>query len=215
MRRFEDEEVGLGEGREQAYSLGRILAISDGVFAFALTLLVVQLSVPDLGSHDSLGSRLLEQTPTYFSYALSFAVIATTWYGHHSNFKYIRRSDGWLVALNFGSLLLIAILPFPTAVLGHNGHDPVAAVIYAVTIALTGLFGAAVWWHATHRRRLVRSDLQDRVVRLRTYRTLTVPTVFLISIPIAAWRPEVAEIGWTVIWVLYFAFLHRYLDRIP
>lgn len=215
MSHLEDEQVGLDEGREQAYSLGRILAISDGVFAFALTLLVVQLTVPDLGTGGSLGSGLLDETPSYFSYALSFAVIATTWYGHHSNFKYIRRSDGRLIALNFASLLLIAVLPFPTAVLGRYGHDPVAAVIYAVTIALTGLFGAAVWWYATHRRRLVSRDLDDRVVRLRTYRTLTVPAVFLISIPIAVWRPEAAEVGWTVIWFLYFAVLHRFLDRIP
>lgn len=213
MHRVEDEEIVPGDGAEQAYSLGRVLAISDGVFAFALTLLVVQLAIPTTGTPESLTTRLVEQGPSYFSYALSFAVIALTWSGHHEMFKYIRRVDGRLIALNFVSLLLTAVLPFPTAVLGHNASNPVAAVLYAITIALSGGAAAATWWYATHRRRLVDRDLSGPILRRRFYLSLMVPAVFLLSIPIAWWRPHIAEIAWAVIWIAFFLVLRRYIDR--
>ena len=205
--RSDDEEVSKGNPGEQAYGLGRILALSDGVFAFALTLLVVQLAIPAAASHTSLSSQLLDQMPSYFSYVISFTAVASTWYGHHENFKYIRRYDGRLIALNFGSLLLIAFLPFPTAVLGRNQHEPLAAVVYAMTLALNNMFSAATWWYAIHRRRLVRHNLEQRVVRLRFYRTLAGTAVFLLSIPVALWQPLAAEIAWSLFLVAIFVFL--------
>jgi uncharacterized membrane protein len=196
-----------GEPGQQAYGLGRILALSDGVFAFSLTLLVVSLSVPTATNNSALASRLLDQAPTYYSYIISFAAVASIWYGHHETFKYIRRYDGRLIALNFGSLLLIAFLPFPTAVLGRNQQESLAAVLYALTLAVSNLFFAATWWHASHGRRLVRSDLSPDIVRLRFYRTLGGTFVFLLSIPIALWRPVAAEIIWSVFLVAIYVVL--------
>lgn len=206
-RETHDETVSEGRGADQAYGLGRILALSDGVFAFALTLLVVQLTVPTGSNQDSLASQLQDQAPTYFSYVISFAAVASAWYGHHENFKYIHRYDGRLIALNFGSLLLIAFLPFPTAVLGRNQTEPLAAVAYAITLALSNLFSAATWWYATHGRRLVRKDLERPVVRLRFYRTLAGAGLFLLSIPLALFQPVAAEFVWSVGVVAIFAFL--------
>ena len=204
-----DEEESEGERGRQAYGLGRILALSDGVFAFSLTLLVVSLSVPTATSDSALASQLLDQAPAYFSYFISFVAVASIWYGHHESFKYIRRYDGRLIALNFGSLLLIAFLPFPTAVLGRNQQEPLAAIFYALTLALSNLFFAATWWHASHRRRLVRSDLSPAIVRLRFNRTLGGAFVFLLSIPVALWRPIAAEVVWSVFLVAIFVLLRE------
>jgi uncharacterized membrane protein len=206
-QRSGDEEMSEGEPGQQAYGLGRILALSDGVFAFSLTLLVVSLSVPTATNNSALASRLLDQAPTYYSYIISFVAVASIWYGHHETFKYIRRYDGRLIALNFGSLLLIAFLPFPTAVLGRNQQESLAAVLYALTLAVSNLFFAATWWHASHGRRLVRSDLSPDIVRLRFYRTLGGTFVFLLSIPIALWRPVAAEIIWSVFLVAIYVVL--------
>jgi uncharacterized membrane protein len=205
--RSDDEEISEGDRGEQAYGLGRILALSDGIFAFSLTLLVVQLTVPTASSNSSLFSQLAAQTSGYFSYIISFAAVASIWYGHHENFKYIRRYDGRLIALNFGSLLLIAFLPFPTAVLGRNQQEPLAAVLYAITLVVSNLFFAATWWHASHGRRLVTRDLSPRIIRLRFYRTLAGAAVFLLSIPIALWRPIAAEIIWSIFLVVIFVLL--------
>jgi uncharacterized membrane protein len=212
-RRTEGDETAEGDSHDQTYGLGRVLAISDGVFAFAMTLLVVQLAVPLVSNDRSLATGLLEQVPSYVSYALSFGVIALTWYGHHETFRHIRRYDGRLIALNFGSLLLIAVLPFPTAVLGRYGNQPLAAVIYATTLSLTGLLAAVTWRYATHRHRLVSKDLDPQLVRYRFYRSVIIPVVFLLSIPVAVWRPAVAETIWWLSLIVTFTLISRLRPR--
>src|SRR5260370_7185503 len=96
-----------GERGQQAYGLGRILALSDGVFAFSLTLLVVSLSVPTATNNSTLAAQLADEAPTFFSYIITFVAVASIWYGHHESFKYIRPHDARLTALTFGSLLLL------------------------------------------------------------------------------------------------------------
>ena len=93
-----DEERPAVDNHDQVYGLDRLLALSDGVFAFAMTLLVVQLAVPQLapGEVGQLGSRLLEEGLSYVSYLISFVVISLYWYSHHRLFRYIRRWDPWL-----------------------------------------------------------------------------------------------------------------------
>ncbi len=124
MAGFGEEGAAAAVEGEQRYELDRLLALSDGVFAFALTLLVVQLVIPDLhGSQRAdLGRQLAKQFPTYLSYVLSFVIISTYWYQHHRIFRYVRRWDAWLTALNLGVLLFVAVMPFPTAILGRYGN---------------------------------------------------------------------------------------------
>jgi len=205
--RSDDEEMSAGERGQQAYGLGRILALSDGVFGFSLTLLVVSLAAPTATSNAALASQLVDQVPNFISYIITFAAGASIWYGHHETFKYIRRYDQRLIVLNFGSLLLIAFLPFPTAVLGRNQQLPLAAVFYAVTLVLGNLLFAATWWYASHGRRLVSRDLSPHVSRRRYYRTLSGAAAFFVTIPIALWRPIVAEILWSLFLVAMFAIL--------
>jgi uncharacterized membrane protein len=193
---MEKEEPTLGRRREVEYRFGRILAISDGVFAFSLTLLVVELVVPTSSSNSALTSKLLAQWPELLSYLISFAVVALTWNTHHETFRYIRHVDGWLIVLNFASLFLVAFLPFPTAVLGRNQNEPVAAVVYAATLTLINLASAAIWWYATRGRRLVDRDLDRRIVKKRFTRLAIGVAVFLVSIPVALWQPYVAEVMW-------------------
>ena len=193
---MEEDERTVARRREGDYRFGRILAVSDGVFAFSLTLLVVELVVPAASSNSALAEQLLAQWPELFSYLLSFAVVAVTWNGHHDTFRYVRHVDGWLIVLNFALLLLVAFLPFPTAVLGRNQNEPVAAVIYAVTLTLINLAGAAIWWYATRGHRLVDRDLDRHIVKKRFTRLAIGVVVFLVSIPVALWQPYVAEIMW-------------------
>jgi uncharacterized membrane protein len=193
---MEKDEPTLGRRRDVEYRFGRILAISDGVFAFSLTLLVVELVVPTSSSNSALASKLLAQWPELLSYLISFAVVALTWNTHHETFRYIRHVDGWLTVLNFASLFLVAFLPFPTAVLGRNQNEPVAAVVYAATLTLINLASAAIWWYATRGRRLVDRDLDRRIVKKRFTRLAIGVAVFLVSIPVALWQPYVAEVMW-------------------
>ena len=190
------DELTPDNGQEQGYRLGRILAVSDGVFAFSLTLLVVELVVPTSTARSPLASQLEAQWPELLSYLISFAVVAMTWNSHHETFRFIRRVDGWLIVLNFALLLLVAFLPFPTAVLGRNQGESIAAVLYAVTLTTINLANAAIWRYATVGRRLVAPNLDRRIVKTRFSRLAIGTAVFLVSIPVALWQPYLAEIMW-------------------
>jgi len=122
------------EAAEQG--IGRILALSDGVFAIALTLLILDIAVPATTSDAGLPKALLHLWPRYLAYALTFLVIARFWVIHRQSFLLIARADAALIWLNLLLLLLIAFLPFPTAVLGEHTGAPAAAVLYAISVCL-------------------------------------------------------------------------------
>lgn len=148
-----------------------------------------------------LGAQLLDQAPGYFSYPISFVVISLYWYQDHRIFRYVRRWDPWLIILNLGMLLFIAVLPFPTAIMGHYGDQPVAVVIYAVIRGTIGLLAWLVWWYAI-RRRLVTSSLDRRSAGRLMARAFVTPAVFFLSIPLAFWPSVVAQIIWVGIFIL-------------
>jgi uncharacterized membrane protein len=197
-----DEERPDVDSHEQVYGLGRLLALSDGVFAFAMTLLVVQLLVPQLGSGQvgQLGTKLLDQVPSYFSYLISFVVISIYWFSHHRLFRYVRRWDVWLIALNLGALLFIAVMPFPTAIMGRYGDQTVAVVIYAANLGSAGLFIWLMWWYGI-RRHLFTASLEHHAARQFRWRAFLTPAVFFLSIPVAFWQPRVAQFSWGLIWL--------------
>src|SRR5438105_3300226 len=131
--------------------LERLIFLSDGVFAIAMTLLVVELTLPGIAlsaQADELPARLWALRPKYLSYTISFLVIAAYWSSHQRIFGFILRADGVLVSLNVLLLLLIAFQPFPTNVLGTYGDQRAAVVLYAATLAAAGLFVLALWLYA-------------------------------------------------------------------
>ena len=139
----------------------RVEAFSDGVFAFAITLLVVTLAEPDDYSH--LAHDLARRWPSLAAYVVSFAVIGIMWLNHHSVFGRFSRVDRGLVYLNLLLLMTVAFLPFPTGVLGQalaqRTRERTAAVVYAVTMTANGCAWAALWLYASRHRRLLRSEL--------------------------------------------------------
>jgi len=102
----------LSQGESSAKETGRIEAFSDGVFAIAMTLLVLDLKVPkEVGVNLSLASALLEQWPSYLAFLISFATVGIMWMNHHRLFTLIHRTDHWLLVLN--GLLLLGVTRFP------------------------------------------------------------------------------------------------------
>ena len=181
---------------ERTTELDRIIFFSDGVFAIAITLLVVGIHVPELPSHvanSELSRHLLDEWPRVLSYAVSFAVIGLYWIGHHRIFGHIRRFDHRLILLNLAFLGLIAFLPFPTAVLGRYGAHRAAVVLYAGSLALAGLASTALWLYAW---RAKLADVGPRRGRYLAVRAAVPVVVFGGSIPIAFLSPAAAELSW-------------------
>lgn len=181
--------------------LDRIVFFSDAVMAIAITLIVVQISVPRV-SDSEIGAALSDGWPEYISFLLSFWVIGIYWFWHHVMFRSIVRYDTVFIWLNLLFLLCVAFLPFPTAVLGEYGNESPAVVAYAATITLTGMASAALWWYATRDRRLVSRSLSDEDLRLFRRRSLVTPLVFAASIPIAVVHPTTAKLVWILSFIV-------------
>ncbi|MFY9716787.1 MAG: TMEM175 family protein [Thermoplasmata archaeon] len=200
--------------------LGRLLSLSDGVFAFALTFLVVSLLLPAPGTTTvpSLNSLLSRLEPGFLAYALSFFVIATWWDSHHRLFSPIVRYDATLVRLNNFFLLVISITPFLVDLLfeyGPGNGSPiqstqVAIVLYAGVQALGGLDLLVIWRHATHGHRLVDPSLPEEWIRGMELNQAAVVAVFLVSMAVALLSPITAELVWIV---MVFVRIHRRTPR--
>jgi TMEM175 potassium channel family protein len=196
LPRREDDEAAGDEG------MGRILALSDGVFAIAITLLILEITVPATTSDGGLPKALLGLWPRYLAYVVSFVVIARFWVTHRMAFLLIAREDAVLVWLNLLMLMFVAFLPFPTAVLGAHAGSPAATVLYATSVILASIASAAYWWYASGRGRLLRPDAGRARVRALRARGLSGPIFFALTLPIAVFAPYAAEIAWILVFPL-------------
>jgi uncharacterized membrane protein len=153
----------------------RLEAFSDGVFAIAITLLVIELHVPELEPGETLARGLGAQWPSYVAYLVSFLTIGVIWLNHHRVFTQVVQVDGPLLVLNLNLLLWTALIPFPTAVvakyLGQGGeHAQTAVAVYSGVFVLLGLsFGGMFVWITRDDRLLDRLPPPEvvRAARLR------------------------------------------------
>jgi len=201
-------------GGQEANKIGldRIIFFSDAIIAIAMTLMALEIQVPDTVAVEQLRQGLLDMLPTLQNYMLSFLVVAIYWVEHHRMFKYVRRYDGGLVWLNLLFLALIVLVPFPTDLVDRFGdRDSLVVVIYAVCLALTGLALVVIWRYVTHRHRLVDADLDPALIKMVSWTRLVAPAVFLLSVPIALLNPVAAMYSWTAIFPL--SFLPGFLSR--
>jgi TMEM175 potassium channel family protein len=190
-------------GRTRHFDPERLSFFSDAVMAIAITLLVVDLRVPELGpkpTDAALQAALRELVPGFFAFFLSFAVIAVWWNGHHRLFGALRIGDGRILLLNFVFLASVAFLPFPTAILGRYSDLTSAVMLYAATNVVIGLASYALWWHA-HRARLLGPRLDEEEIQRRIGYGTIAPLVFGLSIPIALVDPTLATWSWNLVWI--------------
>lgn len=205
--------------RDERQELARILALSDGIFAISLTLLVLTLEVPNLGGpewslDDRLRGALIRYLPEIGTFALSFAIGAMFWISHHEKFRRIRRYDYRLLLINFLFLLLISFLPFTTELVGRYGDEPTAVAVYSGSLAATGFAAALLWWHATKDHRLVDAHLDPILIRRGNVRNLVLSLVFLAAAGLAFVDVRLAQSLWYLAWPLAFLLL-RWLRGTP
>jgi len=178
------------EGNEIEFA--RIVAFSDGVFAIAITLLVLSLDIPDELHGESVASALWGQHENLLAYALSFAVIGRFWVVHHRFFSEVTGFDGRLLSLNIFYLAWIVLIPFSSSVLGDHGGQ-VAVVLYAANLSGVVLTGM---WMAADARGAGLTSIDAGTHREQRYRSLYIAAVFLASIPVAFVAPGVAPFMW-------------------
>lgn len=185
------------ERNDAGVGLGRTLALSDGIFAISMTLLAFQIQAPNLAPSQvhTLAHRLARMASTYWVFALSFAVIGLFWLIHQRLLRHVDRADEPLMVLNLAFLMVVAILPFPSSMLGRYGNERVSVILYASVMALAGMLLFAMT--ILVQRRVV-SPSAETILGLRRgrWRSGAMVGAFLISIPVAIVAPTHAPLVW-------------------
>ncbi|MFG2827515.1 TMEM175 family protein [Streptomyces sp. NPDC048434] len=178
---------------------GRLLALSDGVFAIAMTLLALDIKLPDGLGPAGFSQALRDVMPKVWAYVLSLLVIAACWRGHYQIFQYVRRVDGTVIRLGLLSLGLVALMPFPTTLLAEYGDQPQSVAVYSGAVAAmvaTQLALTIVLWK---RPWLGSAALPDPVARNDVADLASTVVVFAAAVPLAFISPTGAKLWWVVL----------------
>ncbi len=178
-------EGGAATAGRRRFDLDRTLALSDGIFAFALTLLVLSITVPaigDAGSSEELAQALSDRSGELISWLISFAVIAGFWVRHNALTRLLVRVNGPFIVINFVFLALIALVPYPTELLGRFSNSTSFA-FYAIVIALLVVVNAVEGDYAVTRGLTSKKEGSGER-RARLVDSLSPAVVFLVSIPV-------------------------------
>jgi len=186
----------------------RIEAFSDGVFAIAITLLIIEIGVPQVTGEERLSEKLGDLWPSYGAYVLSFVMIGIYWANHHSLFRLFVRTDHFFLVLNVFFLMAIAFLPFPTAVLGeyldNSEHRDAAVRLYALGLLFPAFGWLCVWLYA-NARDLVDARLAPEYVRFLTAQYLLSNVFYAGALMLAfiqAWVALAIVVGLTLLYLL-------------
>jgi uncharacterized membrane protein len=193
----------------------RLEAFSDGVFAVAITLLVLSFqppTAPDKLIDSALLGFLYNQWPMLFAFVTSFATIGIMWINHHRLFKHIKRTDTGLLLLNLLLLLFIVFIPYPTALLAQqyalHPDQHLAAVVYSGTYVIMAICFNLLWRYASYHNRLLGKDVDQRAVMAISRQYLFGPVFYLITFGVA-WINVPACIILNFLFALFFALPGR------
>ena len=181
--------------------VARMEAFSDGVFAIAITLLVLEIAIPP-GFEGHLLRGVLSQWPSYLAYIVSFATIGAIWLGHNTITHYMHGANTAFLRLNLALLLLVSFLPFPTKLLAENlgsrDDEKVAATIYGITL-LGAMSLLSLLWLQALRANLVHPDTGDEEIKLLTARLRPSLAIYVALLVVGWFTPFVAVIGYLVV----------------
>jgi uncharacterized membrane protein len=194
----------------EARDTARIEAFSDGVFAIAITLLVLTIKVPrpsDLGAR-GLGPALLALWPHYLAFVTSFATILAMWVNHHRIFTFVRASDHFLLYWNGLLLLLITFLPFPTALLAEylaHTEEKVAGAAFAGTLVAIALVFQGMWRYVAKNGRLLAEEIDPVDVEQITRQHRYAPIGYLAALAVSLGSAGIGA-GFCLCLAVYFGF---------
>ena len=193
----------------------KIMAFSDGIFTIAITLLVLEIRLPEIPLEEIDAAFLQNLTaisPAIFSFTFSFFIIASYWLSYHRIFHFIEAVDRRLLALNILFLFFIALMPFPTSLFGSYGAQRSVLIFYDVNIAISSVLIFLMWNHASSGHRLITMDLDDAFIRFLAWRTFVPAAAFTLSIAFAPFNLPLAMASWVFV-PLSFPLLRWWYGR--
>jgi uncharacterized membrane protein len=193
---------------ERSLNRARVLTLSDGVFAIAMTLLVLELRVPERTVNVKAVDVLRDIRPSFIAFLISFFVIASAWANHRDLFEVIRLTDRNLVWLNVVYLLPLTMIPFGAALLSRYGTDKLSLTIYGGLLLAIALMRLVIWLYATSRPHLLFEPVGRELRRAGVLMVIVPISLYVVAIVLA----QVGNIGqdisvviYALVPVLYFA----------
>src|SRR5215472_4891728 len=180
-----DTELIVGDTNlNSGLSKTRIEALTDGIFAIAMTLMVFDIKVSPLAHMNRLNLQheLIQLWPRFLAYVISFIMLGVYWVGHHNQYHYIRRTDRPFLWINIFFLMGVSLIPFSTGLLGQFPEDRTAVGVYGLNLIMVGGFLYAHWSYAARNYRLVQRQIPPEVVRLAEYRIVMGPAASILAI---------------------------------
>ena len=180
---------------DDRWSTGRMEAFSDGVFAIAITLLVLELSVPE-SDFANLWQGIADQWPSYLAYVTSFLTIGGIWVAHHGIFRRLAYANRQLMIVNLLLLMSVSFLPFPTTLMAEAIHDTeaerAAVIFYGTTLLVISLLLSALWGAAVLDRDVLEAGVRNDEVTAITRATTPSVGLYVVTIALAIVAPQAA-----------------------
>jgi uncharacterized membrane protein len=187
------------------WGTGRTEAFSDGVFAIAITLLVLEISVPESAFGD-LWSGIADQWPSYLAYATSFMTIGGIWLAHHGIFRRLQYANRELMVINLLLLMATAFLPFPTKLMAEAIHDEeatrAAVIFYGGTVLVISLLLSLLWGSVARDRGVLKPEVSEKEINAIALATTPSIGFYVAVIALAIFAPRIAVFGYLVIAVV-------------
>jgi uncharacterized membrane protein len=161
--------------------------LTDGVFAIVMTLLVLEIAVPQISHSEAaieLPKQLLELWPVILSYGTSFIILGFFWIAHDYQFHYVKRANRTFLWITIFYLMFIAFVPFSTSLIGEYGDQQISVIFYGINISIVGFWEYVRWWYAI-KDHLVDIDLDPTFITIMSRRFLLGPTIYLIAVAIS------------------------------
>ncbi len=160
----------------------RIEALQDGVFAIVMTILVLEIKIPEVGTMHDLRVELMKQWPMFLAYFVTFINIGIYWVGQHLQYHYIKRTDRVLLWINICFLMFLSLLPFNTALMSHYGSWQLPYILYGLNLIAIGLLSYSNWCYATYYHRLTDHTVSLELIRGVKRRILVAPAFALLAV---------------------------------
>jgi uncharacterized membrane protein len=186
----------------------RLEMFSDGVFAIVITILILNIHLPDNTSTQHLGQALIDLAPNILAYAVSFILIGLYWIAHHTSFHHIHKVNGVFLWLNMLLLLFVSFIPFPASLLGKYPTEPVPLMVYGINLVLANFMGFCMTWYSCHHPELLTEPFLAKDFRKQFPIYIFVNSLYLIAILIAPFFPVasyVIYIGMALFLVFFYA----------
>jgi uncharacterized membrane protein len=176
-----------------------VILFADAIFSIAITLLALEVRLPAMpeGPTDAAFAQALVETfPALLGFFISFFVIAIYWMGFHRTMQYLRRLDRRMLWLTMGFLFLIALMPFPTSVIGEYGNSVPPTLFYQVSASISSVMMFLMWTYASSGDRLIVDGLDRRIMKVNKIRLLVPAIVMLATVPVTFYNPHLAQLCW-------------------